>query len=153
MTIIKDILKIRKREKNQNDSKFVRWTLTELKDAEYTLHAIRVGQLAQIKNIRPNKANAGLVKDNIVKEDLLMISAGDNWYMDIESGEYYEMADFVGAKLQNPNHDLYIVGYQPFYHECYDTVKAKNLEPNDMLSAYQLRDLYKEHTDKYSVTI
>ena len=151
MTLIQNILNMFKHEDTQNDKKFVRWTLAELKDAEYTLHAVRVGQLAKIKNVRPNKANAGLVKDTIVKEDMLMISVGDNWYMDIESGNYYEMANFVGSKLQNPNRDLHIVGYKPFYYECYDTIKSKNLQPNDMLSASQLRKLYKEHMEQYSI--
>ena len=118
---------------SQND--WVQWTDKELEDAQYTLHCVRVCRLVRKSNKLFKKTQCKLFKS-----DAIMVNVGDNWFMDIETGRYYEMATEVES-----TGTTYVSCESPLYYDCYDTVKSKKLQPNDKFTARELRSIYQEH--------
>ncbi len=120
-------------------------TQEELKDVLYVLHSVRVCQLARVSHRKKKTLSAEDLAKRIVKKDVLMISVGCDWFMDIETGEHYELGKLFGEDLQKPTNKLYVVSESPLYYECYDVIQSKHLDPNSKFTARQLRRIYNEY--------
>lgn len=146
MSFIKDMLK-RTREKERVESiknqqlNFTKYTAEQLKELQYIISRIYVGNI--IKNVGKRFMSQADLKHNIVKQNALLIHIQDFWYMDIETGKYYQLSNIYNSNITNDKE--YINQDRAFYYECYDTIKSKGMKPNGKFTAIELRKIYEDN--------
>ena len=150
VSLIKNLINKLQHKSNKNVKEFVQISKQELEQQQYTLHTIRLCTLSAISHRKQKILTSEQLLKRVERHDVLMVNVGYNWYMDIETGMRYELGGFFGDELEDLNNDLYISSERPLFHICYDTIKAKNYEPNDKLTAYELRQIYNDHKQRWN---
>ena len=140
-SLIKEMLRGTKHHEAHNQSGWMQLAHANDEEEKYILHKVRVCKLARVSHKKKKRLTAEDLKKRIVRENVLMINLDGNWYLDIETGKKYELGGIFGEELENPNAELYVASEKALYYACYDTIKRKDLDPNEELTASELRDI------------
>lgn len=79
-------------------------------------------------------------------KSILAIRAGDDLYMDIESGEYYEAKRYI-SDLNAVN--VWTAYEMPYRYYVIETLMDKHIDYDDCFTAKQLRELIRIQRQKY----
>ncbi|MFQ6723889.1 MAG: hypothetical protein ACLRFE_00960 [Clostridia bacterium] len=137
--------KLTRNTENQQEDLMDIFNKVDLEDATYVLYQVRLCKLSRISDKNKKKLSCVDLEKYVVKEDVLMVNIAGDFYMDIQTGKYYELRIFSDKNLKHYNNELYVSDDESFYHKCYDVIKSKNLQPNDMLGLNELKAVYKEY--------
>lgn len=136
--------------KQKQQSGWTQLTKEQHLQDEYILHTVRVCSLAQVSHKKKKRLKAEDIEKRICNDGVLMVSVGNDIYMDIETKEQYELGALFGEELNYPEKDLYVASTKPMYYTCYETIQQKNLDPNDKVSVKELRNIYNEHFRQFT---
>ncbi len=138
------IKKMMEKEAEKSPS-FREYTKEELTNAKYILYTVRIGSLYQ-KGLNAKED----VK--ILKKDAIMVNVATYWYMDIETGKYYQFGGDNGEEVAKIKGKTYVGNLRPMFHTCYETIMDKHFNCNQMLTAKQLNELYQDHLNRWETT-
>ena len=113
-------------------------------NTEYIFHSIRLCKLARMSRAKKKHLTAEDIQKRIVRENVLMVSDGPDWFIDIETGNRYECGKMFGEEMLQLENELYVASISSLYHECYDIVQDQHIDPNAKLNAKQLRQIYND---------
>ena len=111
-----------------------------------------IAKLAKLIDKRKRNITVQDINDSVVSENTLAISVGNNWFMDIETGKYYELGGILGEEMTT-DMDVYVERTRSLFHFSYDEVKKNNMQPMNEYSAKELRDLYNAHIQNHQYLI
>ena len=141
MTLIRDIInKFTRKAIEQEVPVLKQHTMEELDNATYKiLDVYRV-------TLRRNVKTKNMPEPKMEVKTILAIRAGEDLYMDIENGEYYEASRFINDLNQVNTWTAYEMPYR-FY--VVETLLDKHIDYDDSLTASELRQLIRLQRDKY----
>ena len=116
------------------------YTKEELETATYVIldvYRVTLKRNVKTKNMPEPKQET---------KSILAIRAGDDLYMDIETGEYYEASRFISILNQV---NVWTAYEMPFRFYVMETLMNKHIDYDDKLTAKQLRELIRIQRNRY----
>ena len=144
MTLIEKILnrfkKIEIKEEMLSLSEPKQYTQEELNSLTYVIDDV------YWVTLKRNVKTKNMPKPKREIKSILAIRAGDDLYMDIETGKYYEASRFI-SDLNAVN--VWTAYEMPYRFYVIETLMDKHIDYDDSLTANQLRELIIIQRDKH----
>ena len=128
-------------QKPETINELKQYTTKELDSATYKIldvYRVTLTRKVRTKNMPKPKREV---------KSILAVRAGDDLYMDIETGEYYEAKRYI-SDLNAVN--VWTASEMPYRFYVMETLMDKHIDYDDSLTAKELRELIRIQRNKYN---